>query len=78
MAKDSKKSVEKMFSDITSQLTNLTPLVDSVKQLTDKVTALEKLVTDTQTENKKLLEDIVERDKTIDSLKEQLCDATQY
>lgn len=78
MAKGSKKSVEEMFADITSQLTNLTPLVDSVKNLTDKVTALEKLVTDTQTENKKLLEDIAERDRTIDSLKEQLSDATQY
>ncbi len=78
MAKSGKKSVEEMFAEITSQLTTLTPLVESVKQLTDKVTALEKTVSDTQSENKKLLEELAERDKTIDSLKEQLSDATQY
>ena len=78
MAKGGKKSVEEMFAEITNQLTALTPLLDSVKQLTDKVTSLEKIVSETQTENKKLLDDLAKRDKTIDALKEQLSDTTQY
>ncbi len=62
MAKSGKKSVEEMFAEITSQLTTLMPLVDSVKKLTDKVTGLEHLVAEAQKENSKLVEDLAERD----------------
>ncbi len=78
MAKASKKSVEEMFAEITGQLSTLMPLVDSVKKLTDKVTGLELMVTEANKENAKLQEDLAERDRTIESLKDQLNDATQY
>ena len=78
MAKSGKKSVEEMFADITAQLTTLMPLVDSVKKLTDKVTGLELMVAEAQKENGKLVEDLAERDRTIEDLKSQLSEATQY
>ena len=78
MAKSGKKSVEEMFADITAQLSTLMPLVDSVKKLTDKVTGLQITVAEAQKENGKLMEDLAERDRTIEDLKSQLSEATQY
>ena len=78
MAKSSKKSVEEMFADITAQLATLLPLVDSIKKLTDKVTSLENSVAEAQRENSQLMDDLAERDRTIDSLKDQLNETQQY
>ena len=67
-----------MFAEITSQLTMLMPLVDSVKKLTDKVASLETSVEEAKKENSKLLDDLAERDRTIETLKDQLNDTSQY
>ena len=73
-----KKTVEEMFADITAQLTNLTPLVDSVRKLTDTVTDIEKKLNELSKEHKQLKLELDERDNTISSLKEQLNQAQQH
>lgn len=78
MAKNNKKSIEEMFSDIAAQLSTLTPLVDGVKKLTDKVDELEKTMKEIKKENALLKNDIAERDLTISNLQSQLNDAQQH
>ena len=53
-------------------------VINSFTELTDKVTSLELMVTEANKENAKLQEDLAERDRTIDALKDQLNEATQY
>ena len=78
MAKGSKKSVEEMFADISTQLSTLTPLVDKVQKLTDNVSNLEKTIKELKDENAMLKKDLADRDSTIDALQTQLNDAQQH